>query len=261
MNRLQIHLRRVSTVAVASLMVTSAVAGPDYVEPPGMDAGSLPASAQGTGGFGTLRMIKGNLGVSAEAPGDFEDMFIIRIVDHVNFCARTVLVTDHVDCCSSMDPINPTSSTNFNTQLFLFALDQKGVVANDDENVSSQLSKIVRIPTDGSPILLNTNGVYFIAVSGGPQRDPVDGFGQLIFNQVSTTEVSGPDGPGGLAGNPVGGWVGSGATNVHYEISLCGCEFAPSIPTLNEWGFMTLLAITAIAGAAMVVRKQKAVFA
>jgi hypothetical protein len=241
------------------LAVSQVSAGPCFIEPGGTDAGSLPTTAMPTTGVGTIQCIRGKWAAPAETPGDFEDMYIIFINDPLNFCAKTVISSDMTDCCGGPWTPSMQYSTNFNTQLWVFRSNGHGALANDDRFpiVPPGLSGMGHLSNDGSGEAITTPGIYYIAISGGPNRDPVDHLGQLIFNQASTTEVSGPDGLGGLAMNPIANWTGSGATNVQYEIVLCGAQFMPNVPTMSGVGLATMIATCALGGVALIVKRRQ----
>jgi hypothetical protein len=93
------------------------------------DAGDLPETAQSTGN-GALAQIQGNLSA------DDVDMYAIYITDPANFSASTV------------------GGATFDTQLWLFDSDGKGVVFNDDAVGTTATTiahrQLVRL-FDGSP--------------------------------------------------------------------------------------------------------------
>lgn len=191
--------------AVACALSASAVAGPEWVEHG--DAGPVIGSAQPTQGTGNLGSIRGRLGVAGTSLGpiDLEDMFLIKVIDPTTF---TMQIT----------------SATFNPQLFVFNVtlpgEAFGLLANDDTN-SGMLPFIDRFSTDGTGAQINLPGVYAIAVSGAG-RNPTAFNGNLLFNYISPTEVSGPDGPGGFL--PHTGWTGDGETG-DYLIDFTGTEF------------------------------------
>ncbi|MHC4416773.1 MAG: hypothetical protein ACYS0G_16000 [Planctomycetota bacterium] len=112
--------------AVALLATTvMATAGPAWVEPDDDDAGSLPEEAQVTSGGDLLITISGSLDGDVGAAGqpDFEDMFLIRIVDPLNFSATTAFLP---------------GSTEFDSRLYLFEFNGAlvttglGLLGNED---------------------------------------------------------------------------------------------------------------------------------
>jgi hypothetical protein len=189
-------------IALAGLAAT-ALAGPEWPES-AVDAGSLPVDAQTPKGSGPLAKISGNLAASSGfASGDFQDMYLIRIVDPGAFSAT-------ID-----------TATAFNTQLWLFNAFGLGLLANDDESSATRLSAIpVTGANDGTGAVVPKCGLYYIAISGAAS-DPVSAVGP-IFDQVTPTEVSGPDGFGGSS--PITAWTAAGDSGT-YAILLSGTEF------------------------------------
>lgn len=234
--------------AVASLSVAGAAfAGPEWPET--ADAGSFPFDAQIVFGAGPLFSIKGSLSLAVNGPGDFEDMFLIKIDDPALFCAKTIFQPAQCGKCF----MNPTQPTAFDTQLWIFKTDGRGLLGNDDDPGDPPRSRLSGASNDGSGAAITTPGLYYIAISGGPANDPQSSSG-AIFNQVNPTEISGPDGPGGA--NPIIAWTGGGPVG-QYQIMLCGASFVEhnDIPTTSEWGLI-VLAIALIVGGAVVIRKR-----
>lgn len=197
-----------------------ALAGPTW--PEGPDAGSFTSVAQIPIGIGSLGLIIGNLtGPSPtpgfRGPGDFEDMYLIKITDPLVFCAST-------------DPADGGLAT-FNTELFLFTGPKHpdgpglGMFANDDNpGAANNESRITGFVTDASLGPAFIAGLdYYLAITGF--SDVPQAGGLNIFNQALTTEISGPDGLGGAF--PINNWSGPGQFG-DYEIALCGVEFVPS---------------------------------
>jgi hypothetical protein len=118
-------------VVLAAWQGTAVEAGPDWIEDDHGDAGSFPGSAQVTQGtsVGGLSRISGSLDGSGlmglvGGQGDFEDMYLIRITDPLNFCATTV-------------PCGPgCGSATFDTQLWLFDANGFGLLGNNDTPIS-----------------------------------------------------------------------------------------------------------------------------
>ncbi len=188
------------TVAATGALLTLANAQNIHQEQG--DAGDLPETAQATGTDTStpLGAIRGSL----EADG--VDMYVIYISDPANFSATTV-----------------NAITPFDTQLWLFDADGKGVVFNDDE-VGSNLS---RSRIDNSTGCLNGRraGIYYIAVSRY-NRDAVGCEERLIWNDTPFRAVRCPDGP--EANSRVAGWTGTTAFSGDYEITLTGAFTAPA---------------------------------
>lgn len=234
-----------------SCATCSAWAGPDWEEI--CDAGSSIGLAQPiTGGGGSVRSIYGRLGACPIAGGgpDFEDVYLIFIDNPGQFCAETVPAGESASCCGVCPPDcqGAIQGTNFNTQLWLFKANGNGLLGNDDDVAGPPgLSRLGNAATDASGAVLNTPGLYYLAISGGPQRDPFS-VGGPIFNQATLFEVSGPDGPGGT--QPLSTWNGLGVQG-DYEIFVCGVRFIEDIPTVSEWGMGILTVMVAAAGAVL----------
>ena len=225
---------------IAALLFAASplAAGPDWVEPPGVDAGSVPGSAQSITGSGSLSSIGGELtAVSTASAGadDFEDMYCFQIVDPANF--RAVTFPDSTF----------TGSANFDTQLWLFDRNGFGLLANDNAGPKEQGSGLPA-PAGIAP------GVYCLAISGfdnDPQSD-----GGPIFNAETREEVTGPDGEGGQ--DPIVAWGPPGEAG-QYVIALTGAAFIEvddSVPTLSEWGMVALAGFLLAAGAT-IMRRQR----
>ncbi|MCB9848200.1 MAG: hypothetical protein H6814_07270 [Phycisphaeraceae bacterium] len=193
-----------------------ALGGPTWPENP--EAGALPATAQKVYGPGAVGTIFGSLGGPGPAPigvrgisGDFQDMYLIKIVDPLAFVATTFP--------------GAGGSANFDTQLFLFtgpdhpAGPGLGIFANDEApGALAGESLLTNNVTDGSmhPQLL-ADVHYYLAISGF-NSDPVSPTGN-IFNQATRTEQSGPDGMGGS--DQINAWDANGDVG-DYAISLQG---------------------------------------
>lgn len=198
-------MNRFQTAVVVSLgaaaAASPAVAGPDWVEIG--DAGSLVSEAQAVVGVGQLNSIQGTLSNSLGAP-DYEDMYLIEILSPTTF-------------------FFDLSAAQFDTRVFLFnvtlAGEAFGLLANDDTNAGTT-SFLTGLATDGSGAKVTQPGVYAIAITG-QGRYPVSRTGPIFVFQ-SSTEISGPDGPGGI--NPHEGWDGQGTTG-SYNILVQGIGF------------------------------------
>src|SRR5262249_53909121 len=153
------------------------------------DAGSDLFSAQIATGAGQLASITGSL--SNGAVPDFEDLYVIRIANPLTFSL--------------------TVEPGFNVQMFLFNITVNhqvfGLLANDDISEENAGARLLAAATDGTGVMVTTPGDYLLAITGF-NNDPLSATG-AIFNQLVTTEISGPDGPGGF--NAFTGWSGGGA--------------------------------------------------
>lgn len=167
------------------------------------DAGSLPGMDQPVFGCGPVFAIDG-----ATGPGDFEDMFLIEVVDPDNFSISTT-------------PVVNGGFADFDTQLWLFDINGQGIAANDDCPIGPPTSQscIINIGPSGQN-LLTQPGLYFVAISGF-DNDPGN-FNGFIFDQNPQNEITGPDGPGGFF--PIEGWNGGGNTG-NYMIQITGADF------------------------------------
>lgn len=151
------------------------------------DAGQLPRSAQVIPFTypGTLPSIVGTL-----TPGDV-DMYLLYVNDPATFSAST-------------------AGAPFDTQLFLFAADGRGVTHNDDAVGATSAIGSVNVARPG---------YYYLAISGY-NTDPLAA-GGLIWNNQPFTGDRIPDGP--RRREPVSDWFGSSGTNGAYTIALTGC--------------------------------------
>jgi hypothetical protein len=187
------------TLAVCALL-TAASAQITYQEQG--DAGDLPETAQATGTDTNtaLSAIRGTL----EANG--VDMYVIYIQDPANFSATTV-----------------NNETTFDTQLWLFDAEGKGVVFND-EAVGTNLDRS-RIDNSTGCLTGRSAGVYYIAISRY-NRDAIGCEDKLIWANDPFRAVRCPDGP--ESGSRVAGWTGTTAIAGNYEITLTGAFTAPA---------------------------------
>ncbi len=213
---MRIQVRSVVALSALTLASGRVLAGPDWVEH--NDAGSNLGTAQQTLGVGMINSISGTLGGSSLAP-DFEDMYLIRVLDPLTFSMSVV-------------------GADFDAQIFVFnvtlAGEAFGLLANDN-TAAGNMPVVTHLSTDGTGAKLGLAGVYAIAISGAG-RVPISRTGP-IFNFASPTEISGPDGPGGL--NPHEDWTGIGQTG-GYTIHTTGVGFydtpAPGSATVLALG-------------------------
>jgi len=201
--------------AVLAVLGTGVLAGPEFVEDDFGDAGSLPGTAIVIpGGMGTSGAIVGSLGgPPMPGPPDFEDLYVIEIVDVTEFSAETI--------------VEP-GQTDFDTQLWLFTEEGLPLLGNDDSPIdpASEGSLLLPMTTDGFPVDIQP-GFYLLGISGAgnvPQSSGGD-----LFEFTEKGEISGPDGPG--AAEVLSAWSGAGATGT-YAIFLTGVSFpeAPACP-------------------------------
>lgn len=167
--------------------------GPDWLEAP--DAGRLPPDAQIPNSFpgSPLFSITGCLGNPLPLEGvgiDFEDMYLICIEDAENFYAFTESPNGFI--------------ADF--QLWLFAADEFGLLANDDDPGLQPEAFIQSPANDGTGQTIPGPGLYYIAITAKPNQ-ALSASGP-IFDFILPTEISGPDGPGG--GDQINNWNGGG---------------------------------------------------
>lgn len=193
-------------VAVGLAASGTAMAGPDWVER--VDAGSVLSAAQFTLGEGSIRTIQGTLSGSLLRPGaDFQDMYIIRVAQPATFSFSL-------------------SSANFDSALYLFNITEAneafGLLGADDVG-ENQGAVLTGIATDGSGAQLTNPGIYALVITfSGNRAQSRTGD---IFQFETSTEITGPDGPGGT--NPHEGWANNGGfTGGEYIIDVVGVEFA-----------------------------------
>jgi subtilisin-like proprotein convertase family protein len=171
----------------------------------GGDAGELPGTAQViTGPSGPIATIGGDI-----LDGD-TDMYAITICDPSSFSADMTI----------------SDRTDFDTQLWLFDANGRGVEFNDDtlNAVSAIDNTFVTAP-----------GQYYLAVTGY-NRDALDASGALLWNNQPFTGVRSPNGPG--SANAISSWSGTSAEG-SYLITLGGvCIQNPSMcdPDVNQDG-------------------------
>jgi hypothetical protein len=153
------------------------------------DSGDLPASAQEPGPQGPLAQIDGTV----SSPAD-RDMFKVCLTGgSADFSATTI------------------GGAGFDTQLFLFNSEGRGVYANDDFGA----------PQSGLPpdhrLTPTARGVYYLAISTF-DWDPVSFMGRIF---PTSSGVVGPTRMGGML--PISGWTASDQTvGGTYTIFLTG---------------------------------------
>ncbi|MEN3000793.1 MAG: DVUA0089 family protein [Armatimonadota bacterium] len=162
------------------------------------DAGDLPETAQSTGS-GSLTEIQGSLGASDV------DMYAIYISDPANFSASTV------------------GGATWDTQLWLFDSDGKGVVHNDDA-VGTAVTQS-RIDNSTGCLTGRQPGVYYLAISRF-NRDPIGCGEGLIWRNDPFREVRCPDSGTPDQTSRVAGWTGTTTGGVNYRIFLTGAQGA-----------------------------------
>ncbi len=251
------------SLLLAVAVVGPAAAGPHFVEGQcSGDAGGSPSGACSVGGgIGNVASISGGMSVGF-GPGraDMEDMYLIFISDPKGFSAG----------------LGP--ATGFDTQLWLFRAEPGdpanvlGLLANDDASAADAGAMLGSMSDDGTGIALSTPGLYYLAISGGDGVPGGVGGGRIPFAvagpeavgpllifvfMMKPTEISGPDGPGGMLMLPIFDWLGEGEVG-SYEIALEGVSFIESTcpwdcepvadGSVGINDFLTLLSQWAMAG-------------
>ncbi|MDW8050947.1 MAG: DVUA0089 family protein [Armatimonadota bacterium] len=175
--------------------------GWDEIANGGSDAGDLPSNAQIVALSGQTPCQSPVTRIRGDNAANDVDMYVIYIQDPANFVASTI-----------------GTPTAWDTQLWLFRCDGRGVVFNDDNpDGTGTLSRI-----DNRSNCITEPGVYLLAISRY-NRDAVDANGQLLWNNLPFNAVRCPDGPG--AANPVAGWTGTTSAGGRYIITLQGAFF------------------------------------
>jgi hypothetical protein len=154
----------------------------------GGDAGDLPETSQSTGNA-TIPAIRGQL------DADDVDMYAIYIDDPAAFSATTV------------------GGATFDTQLWLFDANGKGVVANDD---SGGLQSRI----DNTAGCITAPGVYYLAISRFPRNAAGCEGGGIWAGRTNNC----PN--GAEATSRVASWSGSASAAGEYRIFLTGVSGA-----------------------------------
>ncbi len=198
---------KVCVFAAATCAMTASAFGQGWIE--FGDAGDAPLTSQVTQGRGDLTFIGGT-----HAHGDV-DMYAILINDPQAFSATTA------------------GGATFDTQLWLFDANGRGVVFNDDIPGGGTLLSHITGQFVPAP------GLYHLAISRYTQ-DPVDGAGQALWMPSPFAHERQPDGPG--AANPIHAWVNQAPAGGAYWITLTGASHAVPTP-----GALALLAFSGLA--------------
>ena len=212
------HLLHIVISAVAAFVICPfSQAGPEWIEED--DAGSTTGSAQviETPGGGSLSRIQGSLNGPAVAGGrpgtvDFEDVYQIIVTDPPMF------LIDYSDA-------------KLDFALYLFKQSGLPLLGSLDSIIPPMQPSIGPVlpamSTDGTGVVLTAPGIYYLAISGN-DRMPASALGPAFFF-ATPTEVSGPDGPGGML--PLTQWIGPGLTGDYDIMMIHGVSGAePSCP-------------------------------
>lgn len=210
-------------------LATTTAAGPDWTEVG--DAGKLnaqiiPFAVQPqfiSGTLGDVPFVDSERGAAGGADSDggpdIADVYDIQIELNEEFIATTFDQTFTLSVETDGD--ERTGPTNFDTALWLFRQDHRGLLGNNDISATNNRSRLLPIATDGTGSRILTPGRYLIAVSFGDAA-PVSLGGLPLFsfaNNPGSTQVSGPDGSGGS--NGFAAWVPNTTHTIRkYRISI-----------------------------------------
>ncbi len=204
-----------------AFIASTALAGPEWEEPTGEDAGNFLETAfnVSTGGSGHVGVIKGRLtgnsGGSGFLEGDFQDLFRINIVNPEEFLAQTELVSNGLG-----DPM-----------LFLFDRDGTGLAASNDRGDSDPQSKLAA--NDANWPLNLEAGIYYLAITSATSEAMGRYNNEVgpIFQMGLSEHQIGQWGPSGqFAQAPLDGWSPpTEPDNIgEYEILLNGVGSVPA---------------------------------
>lgn len=206
--------RALPVATLASLLLApSALAGPDWDEPSSSDAGNEASTAQVITTEGSISTIRGKLGGSGLVSGDFQDLFIVNIVNPGAFSISTF----------SEDG----GFANFDPMLFVFSLDGIGpgakaeaLLGNDNFLANSNAARIGSQSNDGTGTAITAPGLYIIGISSF-SSSPNNIFGESIFGTklFEPGLVVGPS--AGLNSTTLGGWT-PGSQAGEYLIRVTG---------------------------------------
>ncbi len=201
-------MKRVAFLMSMVFASWSASAGPEWPEVG--DAGSLPGSAQPTEGMGALTKITGRLegpqGLPSLGEDDFQDMYLINIVNPNQFRASTV--------------IDDGGIAAFNSHLWLIRADERALLGTLGFPPDPNGARLLRFSTGETGAGVKEPGLYYLAISSVGSI-PLGGIGPgPMFNFGFPGEISGPDGVGGMM-NPIVDWTDGVQFGV-YEIVLNG---------------------------------------
>ena len=191
-----------AVVALALVATPAGAAGATWEE--SGDAAGIPATAQPATGSGALARITGRI-----THFNDDDMFRLCLTGGGTFSASVVP--------------RAISPTFLDPQLFLFDHRGRGVYANDDRGLTDDVTGLHPLLPAGHPLTPTAPGVYYLAISAFA-NNPVSPRGP-IFEQLGSTEVNGPFGPGGT--RPIIDWndFGFGPTFSRYAIRLTGARY------------------------------------
>lgn len=193
-----------------SLASDSAVQGPDWIDDSiGNDAGNTLGTGQRVrGGGGQVMHITGTLGGGAGlrlggGAGDHQDVFLIYIADPSAFSASTR---------------PPDGGADFNSRLWLFRIDSRGMLAADDLSDEEHVTVLHGQSSDGGTVL-DRPGVYGLAITGSPVMPRTNGGGPM-FPPPGLGQTVGANADG--EAHPILQWAPFQGDGGNYRIAVTG---------------------------------------
>lgn len=193
--------------------------GPDWVEDD--DAGdTLETASKVKGNGNNVNTINGVISggggfFGGGTAGDFQDIFLIFIRNPESFSASTVA---------------PGGQAAFDTRLWLFRLDGRGLLAADDAGPDVLQTNLKGFANKGN-FGIPGPGVYGLAIGGDP-TSPIAGKNLQMFAPPPPGATIGPTKAGSTL--PLGAWIPPAGATGSYRIALAGVTFIP--PPCGEGG-------------------------
>lgn len=184
------HFSCRSAAFAASLFLSAALSAQVWTET-ATGAGQTWSTSETPLGSGPLTRIQGTL-----AAGRSADIYLVRVDDPSTFRVSSV------------------GGASFDTQLWMFRVDGRGIAFRDDDAGSTQSTLTGQFAAAGTVL---------IAVSEY-DNDPLDQNGNQLWNDSPFTTERAPDGPGAL--NAFNQWSGTSTTARPYTLTLRGASFA-----------------------------------
>ena len=219
---------------VPCFVTVTALAGPEWEEPTGGDAGNTLTTASNVGatnggGVGVIRgKLDGNSGGGGLTGGDYQDMFRINIVDPGMFLVETVGLDSGLP-----DPM-----------LFLFNRDGFGIAASNNIDQGFFQAKIDANDSN-TPLFLEA-GIYYLAITAAAS-EALGRIGDItgpIFEMGLSEHQFGQWGPSGeFAQASLEGWTDNWYPENYgsYEILLHGVGSVPAPAAIALLGFAGLI--------------------
>jgi hypothetical protein len=196
--------------------------GPDWLDDSlGNDAGNTLGTGQRVRGEGgQVLHITGTLGggtglTLGGAGGDHQDVFLIYIADPEAFSASTR---------------PPDGYAEFNSRLWLFRIDSRGLLAADDVS-DVESATVLHGQSSNGQTVIDRPGVYGLAITGTPVVARTVGSGPM-FPPPGLGETVGPNSDG--AANPILHWAPFQGDGGDYRIAVTGVRLIR--PTCGDGG-------------------------